>query len=59
LRLALIGYFVVAFFISSTYVEDLFWLLVLPLFLRRCLENEDVEAPEESEMIRERLYAVS
>lgn len=43
LRLALIGYLTVAFFISATYVEDFFWLLMLPMFLERCLENEEAK----------------
>jgi putative inorganic carbon (hco3(-)) transporter len=44
LRLALIGYLIAAFFISATYVEDMFWLLMYPLFLKRCVENEELEA---------------
>jgi putative inorganic carbon (hco3(-)) transporter len=47
LRLALIGYLIVAFFISSTYVEDFFWLLMLPMFLKRCVENEETETNQE------------
>jgi putative inorganic carbon (hco3(-)) transporter len=43
LRLALMGFLVVAFFVSATYVEDMFWLLTYPLFLKRCLENEELE----------------
>lgn len=45
LRLALIGYLIIAFFVSATYVEDLFWLLMYPVFLNRCIENEQSEIP--------------
>jgi O-antigen ligase len=48
LRIALIGYLVVAFFISATYVEDLFWILMYPLFLKRCIENEGPESHMEA-----------
>ncbi len=49
LRLALIGYLIVVNFISTTYVEDMFWLLMFPMFLKRCIDNEESEAKLEVE----------
>ncbi len=39
-RIALVNYLAAAFFISSTYVEEFYWLLLLPAFLTRSLRNE-------------------
>lgn len=43
-RIALIIYLTAAFFISSTYIEEFYWLLLLPAFLRRALQNESHSA---------------
>mgnify|MGYP000017645015 CR=1 FL=1 len=40
LRVSLIVYLIAAFFISSVYVEEFYWLLMFPLFLMRALKNE-------------------
>ena len=39
-RLALIIYLTAATFITSTYIEEFYWLLLLPVFLKRALDNE-------------------
>lgn len=43
LRISLIVYLTAAFFISSVYVEELYWILMLPLFLKRALKNEEAK----------------
>lgn len=40
LRTSLVMYLVGTMFVSHTYVEEIYWLLMLPLFLQRCYENE-------------------
>jgi probable O-glycosylation ligase (exosortase A-associated) len=40
LRVSLITYLTAVTFISSTYIEAFYWLLMFPLFLQRSLENE-------------------
>lgn len=39
-KLALIIYLTAALFISSIYIEELYWLLMFPVFLKRALANE-------------------
>jgi len=43
LKLSLIGYLILLNFISATYVEDFYWLLMFPVFLKRSMENEDYQ----------------
>jgi O-antigen ligase len=40
LRIAMIMYLVTTIFLTHTYVEEFYWLLMFPLFLKRCFENE-------------------
>jgi hypothetical protein len=40
LQLALIIYLSAGMFITQTYIEELYWLLMFPLFLKRSVENE-------------------
>jgi O-antigen ligase len=40
LKLALIIYLSTGMFITQTYIEELYWLLMFPLFLKRSVENE-------------------
>ena len=40
LKLSLISYLVAAMFISSVYIEEFYWLLMMPVFLKRALDNE-------------------
>lgn len=40
LKIALIIYLVAGIFITHTYIEEFYWLLMLPVFLKRSLENE-------------------
>ncbi len=40
LKIGLISYFVVVTFVSATYVEEFFWFIMFPLFLKRSVENE-------------------
>jgi len=39
-RIGLIGYLLVVFFVSATYTEDFYWFLMFPVFLKRAVENE-------------------
>ena len=39
-RIGLIAYLLVVFFVSATYVEDFYWFLMFPVFLKRAVENE-------------------
>lgn len=39
-RIALVIYLSAAMFISSVYIEELYWLLMMPVFIQRALENE-------------------
>lgn len=39
-RIALIVYVVAGLFITHTYIEELYWLLMFPVFLKRSVENE-------------------
>lgn len=41
LRISLVVYLTAAFFISSTYIEEFYWLLMFPVFLMRALKNEE------------------
>ena len=43
IKISLIVYFVTAMFISSVYIEEMYWLLMMPVFLKRALENESEE----------------
>jgi hypothetical protein len=45
LKVALIIYLTAGFFITAVYVEDLYWLLMAPLFLKRAWQNEQMYAP--------------
>jgi putative inorganic carbon (hco3(-)) transporter len=40
MRVALIIYLSAAVFISSVYIEEFYWLLMFPVFLKRAFENE-------------------
>ncbi|MEH0023165.1 MAG: O-antigen ligase family protein [Desulfobacter sp.] len=40
LRIALIMYLVTTMFLTHTYVEEFYWLLMFPVFLKRSFENE-------------------
>jgi O-antigen ligase len=40
IRIGLIIYLIAGFFISLTYIEELYWLLIFPVFLTRSVENE-------------------
>lgn len=40
LRVALIMYLITTMFLSHTYIEEFYWLLMFPLFLKKCFENE-------------------
>lgn len=40
LKLSMITYLVAAIFISSVYIEEFYWLLMMPVFLKRALDNE-------------------
>ncbi len=40
LRISLLIYLTAAFFISSVYIEEFYWLLMFPVFLMRALKNE-------------------
>ncbi len=40
LKTAMVVYLIAAMFISSTYIEEFYWLLLFPVFLKRSVENE-------------------
>jgi O-antigen ligase len=40
LKIALIIYIVAGMFITHTYIEEFYWLLIYPVFLERAVENE-------------------
>ncbi|MFP3982486.1 MAG: O-antigen ligase family protein [Desulfurivibrionaceae bacterium] len=42
--IALVVYLSATMFISSTYIEEFYWLLMMPVFLKRALDNEMEEA---------------
>ena len=42
-KIGLIAYLVVVFFVSATYTEDFYWFLMFPVFLKRAVENEIVK----------------
>ncbi|MCG8633363.1 MAG: O-antigen ligase family protein [Desulfobacterales bacterium] len=44
LRISLLMYLVTTMFLTHTYVEEFYWLLMLPLFLKRCFDNERYKA---------------
>ena len=46
LKVALITYLVAGMFITHTYVEEFYWLLMFPLFLKRSVKNEIAEMQE-------------
>jgi putative inorganic carbon (hco3(-)) transporter len=48
IKLAIVVYLVTAMFISSVYIEEMYWLLMMPVFLKRAMENEveDIQAEE-------------
>ncbi|SDM84594.1 O-antigen ligase [Geoalkalibacter ferrihydriticus] len=52
IKLALVVYLVTAMFISSVYIEEMYWLLMMPVFLKRAMENE-VEDNRTEEKIRQ------
>lgn len=39
-RVGLVSYFVTIFFVSATYIEEFFWFVMFPVFLKRVVENE-------------------
>lgn len=51
-KLALVIYLTAAMFISSVYIEEFYWLLFFPVFLKRALDNEFIDA-QTSEEIRQ------
>lgn len=55
LRLAIISYLVAAMFISSTYIEETYWFLLMPVMLQRAVntELEDREALVEAGVLPE------
>ncbi len=50
LKLSLITYLVAAMFISSVYIEEFYWLLMMPVFLKRALDNEIIDAGVEKKI---------
>ncbi len=40
LKISLVVYLIAGMFISSTYIEEFYWLLMMPVFLKRSYENE-------------------
>ena len=40
LKIGLICYLVIVLFVSATYTEEFYWLLMFPLFLKRIAQNE-------------------
>lgn len=42
-KVAMISFLVAGLFITHTYVEEFYWLLMFPVFLKRSLENETIE----------------
>ncbi len=44
LKIALVIYLCAAMFITSVYIEEFYWLLFMPLFLKRAVQNELREA---------------
>jgi len=40
IKIALIMYIVAGMFITHTYIEEFYWLLMYPVFLERAVENE-------------------
>ena len=55
LRIALIIYLVAGIFITHTYIEELYWLLIYPLFLKRSIEGEIGDTLKPSELKPRRL----
>lgn len=51
-KLALVVYLTAAMFISSVYIEEFYWLMFFPVFLKRALDNEFIDA-QTSEEIRQ------
>lgn len=43
LKIGLVSYFVVVTFVSATYIEEFFWFLMFPVFLKRSVENKILE----------------
>ncbi len=50
---AMVIYLTAAVFISSVYVEEFYWLLMLPVFLKRALDNELADARQAAMPARE------
>lgn len=50
LRIMLISYFVAAMTLTHTYIEEFYWLLMFPIFLQRCVENEIKTITEETKV---------
>lgn len=46
LKTALVVYLAAGMFISSTYIEEFYWLLLMPVFLKRAIDNEVKNIPE-------------
>ena len=51
-NLALIIYLIAAIFITSVYIEEFYWLLMMPVFLQRALASEIQEVPGDAEATR-------
>ncbi|PID78156.1 MAG: hypothetical protein CSB21_01645 [Deltaproteobacteria bacterium] len=43
LRISLSMYLVTTMFLTHTYIEEFYWLLLFPVFLKRCWENHSLE----------------
>jgi len=48
LRTALIIYLIAGIFITHTYIEEFYWLLIYPLFLKRSVEGDNKKSREKN-----------
>ncbi|MDO3379735.1 O-antigen ligase family protein [Geoalkalibacter halelectricus] len=49
-KIALFVYLTAAMFVSSVYIEEFYWLLMFPVFLKRALDNEFLDAATEDNL---------
>jgi O-antigen ligase len=49
LRVSLIIYLIASFFLTTLYIEEFYWLLLMPVLLRRCLENSEEDSGNQSQ----------
>ncbi|MDY0131701.1 MAG: O-antigen ligase family protein [Desulforegulaceae bacterium] len=47
LRLSLVMFLVTTIFLTHTYIEEFYWLLLFPVFLKRCLDNSIMDLANE------------